>query len=148
MQLLQGTGIETLGHHGQLRCREHLGGIGGLNGFLLHSAGDQRPVVMQRLAQAQLQLQRLALPPGCWQRPAAGGIEQIPLMNQRSIHPQLHRISPPPQHQSRQAIPLLTLLPSATSKGLPMPLRSEEKALLAAEPMGSAGGKPGSAAIG
>ena len=66
---------------------------------------------MQRRAQAQLQLQRLALPPGCWQRPAAGGIEQIPLMHQRSIHPQLHRISPPPQHQSRQAIPLLTLLP-------------------------------------
>ena len=89
---------------GDLGRRQYAGGISRIDGLLLQLTGDQSAVVVQGGAQPQVQLQGLALPPGIGQGPTAGGIEQIPLMHQGPIHPKLHRIGPPTQHQARQAI--------------------------------------------
>ena len=63
--------VLQLGHH---RLEQPLG-ILGIEGFEVQVAVDQGPVVMERAAQQQLQLQGLALPPALRQGPAAGGIE-------------------------------------------------------------------------
>ena len=60
---------------------------------------DQSSVVMQRAAELQNKIERCPLTTAPRQRPATGGIEQIPLMNQHAIHPETHLLGPPAQYQ-------------------------------------------------
>ena len=74
--------------------------VGRIQGLEFETALDQGAVVVQGTAQAQLQLQRLPLPPAIGQHPPAGGVKQVAGMHPRAINPQLHLIGPPAQHQS------------------------------------------------
>ena len=79
---------------------QHAAGIGRIQGLQLHPAEDQGTVVVEGTAQPQLQLQYLPSPPALGQQPAAGGVEQVSLVHQLAIHPQLHRVGPPTQRQA------------------------------------------------
>ena len=64
-------------------------------------AADQSSIVMQWAAQFQLKMQRSSLATSVREGPAAGGIEEISLMNQHAVNPEPHPLGPPAQHQSR-----------------------------------------------
>ena len=96
---------------GQGIGREHAAGVLERRGLLINPAMDQGAVVVQRGAQAQLQLQGLPLPPGGRQGPAAGAVEEIPLMNQGTAGPKLSGIRPPTKGQTSTPIPPLRRLP-------------------------------------
>ena len=146
-QGLASRAIQAGFRQGQLLGGEHSCGVGRIAGLLLQLAGDQGAVVVQRGAQPQLQLQGLAPPPGLRQGPAAGGVEQIPLVHQHPIHPQLHRIGPPTQHQAGQAIAPLLVTPGGRTHQLQLQLppaaapRPDHQA--AGMPIGASAGAPG-----
>ena len=75
--------------------------IGRIQGLEFQAAFDQGTVVVQGAAQPQLELQHLSLPPALGQQPAAGRVEQVAGMHELAVHPQLHLVGPPAQHQSR-----------------------------------------------
>ena len=88
-------------------------------------AADQSSIVMQGAAELQHKIQCSPLTTTPRQRPATGGIEQIPLMHQHAIHPETHLLGPPAQHQPgtagitvtpaiRPAQPLLKTQPLAS----------------------------------
>ena len=93
-------GLTAQAHQLRHRRGEQAEGIGRILGLEHHLALDQGTVVVEGAAQPQLQLQRLPLPPGEGQLPAAGGVEEITGMHGHTCHPQLHRIGPPAQTQA------------------------------------------------
>ena len=64
-------------------------------------AADQSSIVMEWAAQFQRKMQRSPLATSVREGPAAGGIEEISLMNQHAVNPEPHPLGPPAQHQPR-----------------------------------------------
>ena len=73
--------------------------IGRIARLELDAAVHQRPVVVARAAQPQLELKGFALPPAGRQAPAAGRIKQVSAVHCHPVDQQLHRFGPPAQHQ-------------------------------------------------
>ena len=111
LQRCQGIPRETRGAQRQSLGRQHPSGVREIRWLLLEPAVNQGPVVMQRGAQPQLQLQRLAFPPRGRQGPAAGAVEQVALVHQGPIGPELHGIGPPTEGQTGTPITALSHLP-------------------------------------
>ena len=87
------------GHQVQGRAGQQPLGIGAIGGLQLQPALDQGTVVVAGAAQRKAEIQGFAPPPVLGQHPAAGGIEQVALMNRLAGDRQHHRLGPPTQHQ-------------------------------------------------
>ena len=90
----------------QLQCLRQQDAVRILSGLVrlqIQTAGDQGSVVVQRAAEFQLDLQHITRLETGRQGPTAGGIEQIPLMHEETIHPEARRFSPPAQTQPNTA---------------------------------------------
>ena len=64
---------------------------------------DQSPIVMERTAEFDLQMQAVPGSAALRKDPAASGVKQVSFMDQRPIHPKPHAFGPPAHHQSGQA---------------------------------------------
>ncbi len=78
---------------------QHPERIGRIEGLQFETAVDQGSVVVERAAQAQLQIQGVPLPPALRQSPATGRVEQITMVRRHIVDEELHLIGPPAQHQ-------------------------------------------------